>query len=130
MLAYTTTTSFQVRMPNGDLNSTLLYLLVRVRDNFDCTTQLNLSSISVIPDMKNIVSIMTTIGSPSATLLKDNDMNFNPLINTLYSGNQNDVCQVLTAVVQVVNMMAQQNIQSAIDSMFNFSVIKLVYLSV
>jgi hypothetical protein len=114
MLAYTTLTSFQVRMPIGDVNSTLLQIVVRVRDIYDCTTEFNLSSISVVSDTNYIMSLMTAV----TTSDDNNQLTSNPLVNTLYGGNQNDVCQVLTSVSQVLNNFAQQNLQLAINSMF------------
>lgn len=120
MLGYTTLNSFQVRMPINDLNSSLIYLLVRVRDQFDCFTELNFSSISISSDMNNILSLITNIQSAVINSDYRSVINMNPIINILYSGNQNDVCQILTSFTQILNILAEQNLQLAIDSMFYF----------
>jgi hypothetical protein len=114
MIGYTTLDSFEIRMPVNDLNVSLIQLMVYVRDVFDSITVLNLPSISIVPDIDSIASLMTAIKSTLATTNYSNMMTSNPLVPILYGGNQNDVCQVLTSVSQVLNILAQQNLQSAI----------------
>jgi hypothetical protein len=114
MFGYTTSNTFQVRLPIDNLNSSLIQLMVYVRDVFDSITVLNLPSISIVPDIDSIASLMTAIKSTLATTNYSNMMTSNPLVPILYGGNQNDVCQVLTSVSQVLNILAQQNLQSAI----------------
>jgi hypothetical protein len=118
MLAYNTSNSFQVRMPTGNLNSTLLKVLVQVKDQYDCITEMTLSPIFVIPDMNNIISLITTTESSMINSDDNIIISANPLIVSLYGGNQNDICQVLTSAGQVLNILAQQNLHSAIKSMF------------
>jgi hypothetical protein len=114
MVGYTTLNSFQIRMPVNDLNVSLIQLMVYVRDKYDCTTEFDLPSISIVPDMNNIISLITTVESSDYS----SGISSNPLIEILYSGNQNDICQILTSVGQILNILAQQNLQSAINSMF------------
>jgi hypothetical protein len=116
MLAYNTSNTFQVRMPIGNLNSTLLQILVHVKDNCDCVTERILAPISVLSDMNNIISLIKTVESAQITGDYSNIMISNPLVPILYDGNQNDVCQVLTSVSQVLNILAQQNLQLAMQS--------------
>jgi hypothetical protein len=115
LIGYTTSTILQVRMPIGDLNSTLLQLIVHVRDLNDCVTEWNMDPISVISDMNSITNLITMIQSSleNSTLITSN-----PIINILYSGNQNDICQSLVSVSQILNMMANQYLEIAIASMF------------
>lgn len=126
MIGYNTLSTIQLRMPiGGDPNSNLLQIIVRIRDKFDCRIELNLSSsISVQSDMTNSDYY--------------NKMNSNPFVEILYGKNQNDICQVLTSMSQVLNIFAQQNLQLAIQSMFpvffqqkhsNLSILfKIIYL--
>ncbi len=69
---------------------------------------MNLRSISVLPNMNNIISLITTVQSGILTS--------NSLIDILYDGNQNDACQIL-------NILAEENIQFAIQN--NISAISL-----
>ena len=50
IVAYSTVSTFQVRLPCGDDSTSLLHLIVHIRDQLDCITEFNLSSITVIPD--------------------------------------------------------------------------------
>jgi hypothetical protein len=131
MLGYNTSTIFQVRMPIGNLNSTLLQILVQVRDKYDCVTEVNLPWISVLPDMNNIISLIKAVESTLPDADYSNMMTANSLISILYDGNQNDVCQILTSVSQMLNILAQQNLQSAIhsESYLVLSHIEIVYFS-
>jgi hypothetical protein len=114
MIGYTTLDSFEIRMPVNDLNVSLIQLMVYVRDQYDCTTEFDLPSISIVPDINNIISLITTVESSDYS----GEISSNPLIETLYSGNQNDICQVLTSAGQILNTLAEQNLQLAINSMF------------
>ena len=109
MLGYTTLNTFQVRIAIDDLNSSLVQLVVYVRDEFNSVTELNFSAVFIESDMNNIVSLMTTIQSGI--------INFSdPLIQILYGGNQNDVCQILTSLGQTLNVLAEQNLELAPNS--------------
>jgi hypothetical protein len=114
MIGYTTLDSFEIRMPVNDLNVSLIQLMVYVRDQYDCTTEFDLPSISIVPDINNIISLITIVESSDYS----GEISSNPLIETLYSGNQNDICQVLTSAGQILNTLAEQNLQLAINSMF------------
>ena len=107
-------------MPIDDLNSSLIQLTVHVRDQYDCATDLDLSSVTIVPDLNNIVSFMTIIESAVVNSDFNNIMTSNSLMNILYGGNQNDICQILTSIGQVSNLLAQQNLQLAILSRFDF----------
>jgi hypothetical protein len=123
MVGYTTLNSYQIRMSVNDLNVSWIQLTVYVRDKYDCTTEFDLSSISIVPDINNIISLITIVESSDYNTV----IRSNPLIEILYSGNQNDICQVLTSVGQVLNILAQQNLQLAVNSMFFFSQLKKIY---
>jgi hypothetical protein len=100
-----------------------IQLTVYVRDKYDCTTEFDLSSISIVPDINNIISLITIVESSDYNTV----IRSNPLIEILYSGNQNDICQVLTSAGQILNILAQQNLQLAVNSMFFFSQLKKIY---
>ena len=116
MLGYTTSTSFQVRMPIADAQATLLHLVVRVRDVLGCTTEQNVSSIAVIT---NTSSILTSIATIQAALANSAEYTTRPsdlFVRTLYGGNQIDVCRLLTSLAQAFNLMAKQGLLVATAS--------------
>ena len=123
MLGFTTQNTFQVRMPMGDSNSTLLHLVVRVRDTFGCVTEMNMSSISVLPDTHNITEFMTAVQLTYNNTLNDSRITSNPFIQILYgSGNENNVCQLLISISQVLDHKDKQSLLKSITSMFDILV--------
>lgn len=124
MIGYTTLTSFQIRIPIDDLNSSLIQPFVRVRDQYDCTTEINLSLIFLQMDLSETLSLLTTIKSTVVNSDYRIVMNTsNSLIEILYGGYQNDICQVLTSFSQILNILAEENLQSAIED--NISPVKI-----
>jgi hypothetical protein len=117
MLGYTTSTSLQVRMPMGDLNSTLLQLLVHVRDLNDYMTEWNMHPISVIPDMESVNTLITVIQGIVNNTENSSSITLNPFINILYGGNQNDICQWLISLSRILNMMASEYLRIATAGM-------------
>ncbi|CAF3473219.1 unnamed protein product [Rotaria sp. Silwood1] len=59
--------------------------------------------------MNNIISLI-------ANLDYNNEIRSNPFVHILYSGNQNDLCQMLISVRQILNIFAQQNLQLEINN--------------
>ena len=56
-VAFSTISTFEVRLPAGDDQTSLLHLIVSIRDTSYCTTELNMSSIHVRPDSLGITLI-------------------------------------------------------------------------
>ena len=105
-------------MPMGDSNSTLLHLIVRVRDIFDCVTEMNMSSISVLPDTINITEFMSVVQSSFNNTVNNNRITSNSFIHILYgSGYENDICQWLISISRILNNKAKQSLLESIASM-------------
>jgi hypothetical protein len=121
MLGFTTQNTFHARMPMGDSNSTILHLIVRVRDIFDSVIEMNMSSISVLPDTVDLTEFMTTVQSTFNNTINDSRITSNPFIQILYgNGYQNDICQWLISISRVLNNQAKQNLLQAIESMSSY----------
>ncbi|CAF1672869.1 unnamed protein product, partial [Adineta ricciae] len=108
IIAYSTVPMFKVLLPAGNNQTTLLHLTVYIRDQMDCTTVLNLSSVSVIPDTVAIINLINDIQSSS------NRITTNSIIQLLASENQNLVGQVLTSVSQQLNQMNDESLDQAV----------------
>ncbi|CAF1184610.1 unnamed protein product [Adineta ricciae] len=107
IVAYSTVPIFQVRLPLGDNQTSLLHLIVDIRDELDCITQYNISSVTVLADSAAIISLVNDIQhSPTR----------NPIIQLLASGNQNVVGQVITSVSLQFNQMNNENLDQAISN--------------
>ena len=116
MLGYTTSTSFQARMPIADAQSALLHLVVRVRDALGCTTEQNVSSIAVLTNTNSIVTSIAAIQAALANSDADSTLLSDPFVQTLYGGNQTAVCRLLTSLAQAFNLMAKQGLLVAAAS--------------
>src|SRR5215813_13256840 len=104
MIAFSSTSNFQIRLPAGNDNTSLVNLVIHIRDIYDCVAEYNLSSPIVVPDTAGINNLIENLQiSTSAT-------NNNPIVQLLAGGNQNDVGQVITSLSQVFNQMNTENL--------------------
>ncbi|CAF0834260.1 unnamed protein product [Adineta steineri] len=110
MIAYSSVSNFQVRLPSGDNQTSLLNIVISIRDLLDCVVEVNMSSVYVIVDSVGINDLMTSLQSSPNTLTN------NPIVQLLSSGNQNTVGQILTAISQQFNQLNSENIDQAISS--------------
>jgi len=110
ILGFTTQSSFQLRLPVGEDNNSLLNMSVRIRDTLDCITEYNMQTIMVLPDSTGITALIDVVQQPG------DEANSNPLVQLIASGNQNTVGQVLTSFSQVLNKTSSENVKSAVAS--------------
>ena len=96
MIAFSSFSSFQVYLPSGENQ----ILFVEIRDQLNCLTKFNLSSISVGADSQLNTNLLST-------------------------GNQNVVSQLLTSFSQQFNQINQQNIDKAVSSGIPLSTISI-----
>ncbi|CAF4198666.1 unnamed protein product, partial [Adineta steineri] len=108
IVAYSTISSFQVRLPPGDDQTSLLHLFVHIRNQFDCVTEFNLSSVTVMPDLVGLTDFMNNIQNLSSELIR------NPITQLLGSQNQNVVGQLIISLSQQLNKMNNENIDTTI----------------
>jgi hypothetical protein len=110
MVAFSPVSILEVRLPAGDDQTSLLHLIVYIRDFADCLTEYNISSVTVVPDSVGINNLINNVQSSSTGITN------NPIVQLLASGNQNIVGQVLTSVSQQFNKMNGQNQDKAVSS--------------
>ncbi|CAF4311337.1 unnamed protein product, partial [Adineta steineri] len=102
--------NFQVRLPAGDNETSLLNLVVYVRDLAGSVTQVNISSVSVTKDFATINDLIDKITNSSSTITN------NPIVRLLSSGNQNVVGQMIISLSQDFNQMSSENLDKAISN--------------
>jgi hypothetical protein len=85
--------------------------MIYIRDTADCVTEYNLSSIYVQLDSTQTINLMNNINNPSS----------NPLVQSLSSGDQNTVGQIMSSLSQQFNTMNNQSINQAVLSNHQFS---------
>jgi len=100
MIAFSSFSSFQVYLPSGENQ----ILFIEIRDQLNCLTKFNLSSISVRTDSQLNTNLLST-------------------------GNQNVVSQLLTSFSQQFNQINQQNIDKAVSSGIPLSIISISSLT-
>jgi hypothetical protein len=106
IIAFSSISTFQVLLPAGDDQTSLLHLTISIRDTLYCLTELNISSVNVIPDSAGISNLINSL---------QNSTN-NPIVQLLASGNQNIVGQVITSLSQAFNQMNSKSIDQAVSS--------------
>jgi hypothetical protein len=110
ILGFTTQSSFELRLPTGDDNNSLLNVSIRIRDMLDCFTEYNMQTIMVLPDSSGITALIDVVQQPG------DETNNNPLVKLIASGNQNTVGQILTSFSQVLTKTSSENVKSAVAS--------------
>jgi len=100
MIAFSSESSFKVYLPSGENQ----ILFIEIRDQLNCLTKFNLSSISVRTDSQLNTNLLST-------------------------RNQNTVSQLLTSFSQQFNQINQQNIDKAVSSGIPLSTISISSLT-
>ncbi|CAF1071686.1 unnamed protein product [Adineta steineri] len=115
IIAFSSTSDFQVFLPAGDENTSLLYIIVHIRDTLDCVTEYNMSSIIVQTNSIDLIDFTNTLHNDTDSLMN------NPFIQLLSSGNQNIVGQLITSFSQEFNKINTENIQNAVSNGIPFT---------
>jgi hypothetical protein len=111
IIAFSSLSIFQVQLPAGDDQTSLINLIVYIRDIYECITEFNMSSVIVVPDSVGINNLINILQNPSL-----NSVINNPIVQLLASGNQNTVGQAITSLSQQFNKMNNQNWDNAVSS--------------
>ncbi len=111
MLAFSFVSNIQLILPGINNNSSLLNIVVYIRDIYDCVTEYNnISSVFIEPDLTQLNNLIDSLQTS----------NTNSFIQMLASGNQNTVGQIITSVSQQFNTINNQAVQTALASKMSF----------
>ncbi|CAF4267029.1 unnamed protein product, partial [Adineta steineri] len=110
LIAFSSEYNFQVQLPAGDNETSLLNLVVYVRDLVGSVTQVNISSVNVIADFVIMNDLIDKITNSSSTMTN------NPIVRLLSSGNQNVIGQMFISLSQEFNQMNTENLDKVISS--------------
>ncbi len=112
MIAFSFVSDFEVRLSCDNDNTSLLNLVIYIRDAFDCITEFNMTSVNITPDSSSISRLINTFqNSP-------NSLTTNPIIQLLASGNQNRISQILTSISQQFYQLNSKSVQNAVSSKY------------
>ena len=112
-MAFSSFPTVQVRLPAGQVNTSVLYLSASIRDRLDCSTEVNLSSVIVVADSNEIDNLVRSVivsASSSASISGSTNSSLSQLLS---SGNQNVVGQVITLLSQQFNQINTQALRTA-----------------
>ena len=109
MLGSTTNERFEVLLPAGSEDRSLVYVIVHVRDNFDCVYETNITAVSVVLDMTEITSFIEFIKTSSSII--SFTANNNSLVQLLSNSNSDVTAQIITTVSHALNEMNIEGIK-------------------
>ncbi len=102
MIAFSVVSNFEVRLPAGNDNTSILNLFIHIRDTLDCIVEWNMTSVIVTQDSIDIIDFINNIN--------------NSFVQLLAGGNQNIIRQIITSFSQEFNQINTENIQNAVTS--------------
>lgn len=111
MLAYSSRPQITLRLPIGNTNTSLVHIIIHIRDVLNAVTEYPLHSVLVQADTAEVTALTDVLQQTDVR-----SINQNPTIQVLSSGNPNVVSQVLTAVSQVFNQINHATIENAVSS--------------
>jgi hypothetical protein len=114
MLAHTTESIVQLRLPASIDPTSILHIVVFIRDRFDCIHEFQLPSVTVLRDISTTEKFIDILQKPYNN--SDNDI----ILQLLVSGDMNTVGQIVTSISQVFNEMNNQTIKNAALSKYFF----------
>ena len=109
MIAFSPLTTFQVRLPAGSDNTSLLHLFVHVRDTFDGIASLNITPVTVLQDPDDDVHVLVNG-------LVASSVNQSLLLQRFLVEHQNNVDQLLTSLARDLDRIDAIDLQNAVDS--------------
>ncbi|UJR07107.1 hypothetical protein I4U23_011395 [Adineta vaga] len=110
IVAFSSESIFQVRLPAIDNQTSLLHLIVHIRDAFYCTTEFFLPTVHIHFDSISISNFFNQIQNSS------NEIPNNPIVRLLASENQNIVGQLIISLSQDINQINNDIIDKAFSN--------------
>ena len=123
MLAYTSAALTHVRLPPGDPSTTLVYIMVQIRDTLNSGTNYPLTPVSVVPDTHELKTLIDVLHQ------KDHFVtNRNLNIRKLAGKNLNTVGQILTSISEVFSRINSKSIDNAAARKFTYIINRYVHI--
>ena len=110
ILAFTTLSTIEVRLPVADENTSLINITVYIRDMFDCAAEYDIGPVLVVPDSPEIIKLIDILQD------RNNDVVTNPIIDLLTNSNEITIGQILISLAHELNRMNTQTIETMIAS--------------
>ena len=117
MLGFTNTPSFQVRLPSSITNTSIVNIIVSIKDGLNAITQVQLQPVVVYlgwTEINTFIDIVEHSNSKST--------NPNLITQLLANGDANSLTQTVTLISEVLNEMSEQQTENAVKSNQNLLV--------
>ena len=111
MLASTTSSLYGLRLPPGTGNSSLVNVIVHIRDSLSAITEHNLPPVLVKSDTEEINTLINMIEQRNTAASGNNT-----IIELLAGSDPNTIGQILTSVSQVIDDMNSHTLENTIAS--------------
>jgi hypothetical protein len=111
MLASTAAPRFQLRLPAGDRNTSLVNIVVEIQDTLNCVEQFELPSVVVMPEVDRMQTLIDDLQQP---ITEENDTQ--RIFDLPPNIGQNTFGQILTSISQGINDMNMHDVEIAIAS--------------
>ncbi len=112
IIGFSAMSEFEVRLPSRNDNTSILNLFIQIRDEFNCISEYNMTSVIVTLDLPSISDLINTLGSSTDLLTK------NSFVQLLSSENQNIVGQIIVSLSQQFNKINTESLQNATSSKY------------
>ena len=112
LVAFSSVSMFQVRLPAGSNTTSRLNLFVKIQDTLNSYIDFNLTPILVVQDT-------TIVNDFIDSFQNGTNISTNQLISQLLStGDQNTVGQIITILSRELNQINNEQIQNAVTSTY------------
>ena len=113
IIAFSSISIFQVRLPAGNNQTSKIHLVISIRDQFDYVAEYNMSSVIITWDLAEINTLIDDITNSSPEVI------MNPIVQLLASENQNIVGQIITSLAQILNKFSNDHLAQALSGKSN-----------
>ena len=118
LVAFSASPYLNVRLPAGEPNSTLIYLSVRVRDQYGCSSEFDILPVRITSDTTTIGMLINALQSTSSHSDATNQLSSNEIVQILSNGDENGVNQALVSLSRTLNAMSNDALEIALMGMF------------
>ena len=110
LIAYSSVSDFTVYFSAGAENTSVLHMIIYIRDTLDCVTEYNTTSILVTLDTAEINDLINTLQDTSKSVMN------NSFTRLLFTGSPYTISQAINTFSQSFNQINTESIQNAISS--------------
>ncbi|CAF1262786.1 unnamed protein product, partial [Adineta ricciae] len=125
MLGFTNTPSFQVRLPSSITNTSIVNIIVSIKDGLNAITQVQLQPVIVYLDWTEINTFIDIVEHSNSK-----STNRNLIAQLLANGDANSLTQIVTLISEFLNEMSEQQTENAVKNGVPFTSISVSFSNI